>query len=428
MHWGALPDNVCTPACVLGKRVVIPVPRTARLVLVSTVGEFVGVLPPVAVATPWWQDIAPVVQAVREQYAIDAVVLRLLSGELTQPPGGGVTYLAEVATPMVSEWLSPEPRRALDDHPLRHSYARPGGPAADLAWARSVLERRGLRTTAAAEQIRTWNLSSVWRLPVGGQYVWLKVVPPFMVCEGQLLDQLTGSAVPTVLGHDGGRCLLAEVPGTDLYEADPVQLIDMVTLLVDLQVGWVDKLERLFAAGLPDWRSDALTSVIAQVFQHTAHELDDDDARVLSSFVADLPRRFAAIGECGIPDTLVHGDFHPGNFRGERSSITLLDWGDSGVGHPLLDQSAFLERVAPAHLTAVRDHWERCWRANIPGADPRRASQLLTPVAAARRAAIYQRFLDNIEPAEHPYHRADPADWLRRTAALLRVDPQPRNG
>jgi hypothetical protein len=34
---------------------------------------------------------------------------------------------------------------------------------------------------------------------------------------------------------------------------------------------------------------------------------------------------------------------------------------------------------------------------------------------------IYQRFLDNIEPSEHPYHRFDPADWLRKTAAILRA-------
>ena len=38
-------------------------------------------------------------------------------------------------------------------------------------------------------------------------------------------------------------------------------------------------------------------------------------------------------------------------------------------------------------------------------------------------AAVYQRFLDNIEPSEHPYHRADPAEWLRRTAALVRGAP-----
>ena len=76
-------------------RAVIPTPRTARLVLVSGSGAYVGVLPPVSVATPWWQDIAPVVHAAREAYGIEVVVLRLLGGELPQPPGGEVTYLAQ---------------------------------------------------------------------------------------------------------------------------------------------------------------------------------------------------------------------------------------------------------------------------------------------------------------------------------------------
>jgi hypothetical protein len=45
---------------------------------------------------------------------------------------------------------------------------------------------------------------------------------------------------------------------------------------------------------------------------------------------------------------------------------------------------------------------------------------LLAPVAAARQAVIYRKFLDNIEPSEWPYHRGDPALWLRETAAIVR--------
>jgi len=403
-------------------RAVIPTPRTARLVLVSANGRYIGALPPVAVTTPWWQDIAPVVQAAREQYGVEVVVLRLLEGQLPQPPGGEVTYLAQADDSIESKSLSREPWDGkLDDHPLRHAFARPGGPAADLAWAQSVLERRGIRANAPAEQIRTWNLSSVWRLPTGDAYAWLKVVPPFMVPEGQLLVELSDAPVATVLGHDGGRCLLAEVPGTDLYDATSNQLIDMVSLLVRLQLSRVGRVERLLALGLPDWRGDALIRDISETLRRTSHELANDDVQALSMFVSDLPRRFAAIRACGVPDTLVHGDFHPGNFRGDDTALTLLDWGDSGVGHPLLDQPAFLERVPPPHLDAVRDHWMQCWRAAYPSADPLSAARLLAPIAEARRAAVFRRFLDHIEPAEHPYHRADPADWLQRTAALLRV-------
>ncbi len=48
--------------------------------------------------------------------------------------------------------------------------------------------------------------------------------------------------------------------------------------------------------------------------------------------------------------------------------------------------------------------------------------RLLGPVAAARQAAIYQHFLDRIEPSEHPYHQSDPLEWLRRTVVLLSAE------
>ena len=136
-------------------------------------------------------------------------------------------------------------------------------------------------------------------------------------------------------------------------------------------------------------------------------------------FVRELPSRFDEIAECGLPDTLVHGDFHPGNTRGEGTAITLLDWGDCGVGNPLLDQPAFLERVSNAQATAIGKHWLRNLERAVPGSNPERAARLIAPIAAARQAAIYRKFLDNIEPSEWPYHAGDPRDWLGRTAALI---------
>ncbi|MEO1248940.1 MAG: phosphotransferase, partial [Pseudomonadota bacterium] len=29
---------------------------------------------------------------------------------------------------------------------------------------------------------------------------------------------------------------------------------------------------------------------------------------------------------------MVHGDFHPGNVRGDGNRLTLIDWGDCGIG------------------------------------------------------------------------------------------------
>jgi hypothetical protein len=379
-------------------------------------GVVVGRLPALPVPTPWWQDIEPVLREVRERHGIEATILRLLEAELDRPPGGRVTYLAEVARPVPAEpWQG-----SLDEQPRRHPFAKPGGPAADLAWAKSILARLALLPTAPPIQVRTWNLSSLWRIPVDGQTVWLKVVPSFFAHEGELLARLAGARVPTLLGHDDGRMLLAEIPGDNLYEAELPQLLEMVTLLVGLQRSWRDRVDDLLALGLPDWRAPALTAAIVEVIERTADELSADDRATLARFVRGLPSRLRQVADCGLGDSLVHGDFHPGNVRGDSRGITLLDWGDSGVGHPLLDQPAFLGRISSVDI--VKEHWLRLWREAVPGSDPARAAVLLGPVAAARQAVIYRRFVDAIEPAEHPYHRADPAAWLQRTATLSAQD------
>ena len=194
----------------------------------------------------------------------------------------------------------------------------------------------------------------------------------------------------------------------------------MVNLLVDLQRRWADRVRELLALGLPDWRAPALSAAIADVVDRMRAEISTEDRVTLAGFVRGLPSRFDAVAACGLRDSLVHGDFHQGNFRGDGQALTLLDWGDSGVGHPLLDLPAFFERVPSDAIGAVRAHWLARWSKAVPGSDLARASVLLAPVATARQAATYTNFLDNIEPSEQRYHRADPARCLIRTAALVR--------
>jgi hypothetical protein len=311
---------------------------------------------------------------------------------------------------------------ALEDHPLRLSYARPGGPAADLAWAQEVLASRGAPLDGPAAQVRTWNLSSLWRLRAGGEAFWLKVVPPFLAHEGALLEALAGGPVPTLVARDGGRILMREIAGEDRYGARANVLTRMISLIVRLQAAWAGRTRDLTVLGLPDGRGVALSLAIEQVVSRTAGQLDAEERRRLAGFLATLPYRLAEVAACGLPETLVHGDFHPGNLRGAGEGLTLLDWGDSFVGHPLLDQPAFLDRICGDDVEAAREAWALAWRAAAPGSDPARASALLAPVAAARQAAVYQGFLDRIEPSEHAYHRHDPVERLRRLVQLLREE------
>lgn len=396
-------------------------PRIATLVLCTSTGRVLGSLPPFQAEPPWWQDAEGLVRSVRETYGVEVTILRLLEASLPSPPGGPVTYLAEIDERSAGSLPLATWPGELDGHPLRLPYAEPGGPGRDLAWAAAALDRQGIGHSGPPHQVRTWNLSSLWRIPVEGGNVWLKCVPPFFAHEGDVVRLLTDAPVPQLLAHEDGRILMREIPGDDLYAAPVPVLLSLVSMLVAIQAGWAARVEELLALGLPDWRSAALGHAVEDVVRRSSNQLTTQDRRALDELVDGMPQRFVAIDECGIPNTLVHGDFAPGNARGDDSQQVLLDWGDCGIGHPLLDRAAFLDRIPQGHIAEVDTRWDHLWRLAVPGSDPARAAALIAPLAAARQAVIYQVFLDNIEPSEHPYHRGDPADWLSRAAALTRT-------
>jgi len=402
-------------------------PRRATLVLCRPDGTLLGRLPEVRCSTPWWLDAASVIAATKVAYGLEPVLLRLLDSERPRPHGGGVTYLAEVdgALPEGARQALEPVEIELDDQPLRLPYARPGGPARDLEWATTSLADAGMEPGTAPEQIRSWNLSSIWRLPLAdGTSAWLKAVPPFFAHEGAMLERLQQApvAVPRPIAVDGRRILLADIAGEDRYDAEPPELLRMVFGLVHLQEAWFGREGELLDIGLPDWRGPALAGRFGAMLDDHGASLDGPQRDAIRRLVDGLPARFDAIRRCDLPDTLVHGDFHPGNVRGTPDRLTYLDWGDCGVGNPLLDLPAFLEMAPSSHRRRIREAWLGAWRRAVPGCDPDTAATLLAPVSAARQALIYATFVANIEPVERRYHAADIVDWLGRTAKLVMAE------
>lgn len=390
------------------------VPRIVTLALVRSDGVLLGALPPFRVETPWWQETAAVVAGARERFGVDVVVLRLLHGENPEPPGGPVTYLAQVATTPDAA-LTPIDAD-LADHPLRADYAHVGGPAATLDWAADRLADLELGPIGAAVQQRTWNLSAIWRLDAAAGTVWLKQVPRFFGHEPAVLRWLAaegfGLVTPMQLATDGRRMLLAHLPGEDLYTAGLPVREAIAALQHEIQVTAATQVPRLLGLGVPDLRAPVLTTAVTQLTRVYA---ESDPA--LSALVDGLPDRLAEVAACGLPDTLVHGDLHPGNARGNETHQVILDWGDSFIGHPGFDILRLTERVSESDAATLVDAWSARWRDVLPGCDPERAVDLLRPVAALRNALCYARFLAAIEPSEHPYHAADVPYWLQQATA-----------
>src|SRR6266540_3468018 len=223
-------------------------PRTVTLALIDPSGTVLGALPPFAVPAPWRQEVAGVGEGARRHHGVDVTVLRLLAAD-----GEHVTYLAECPAGTTAGLrpievdLAPEPRRPL--------YAQVGGPTASLAWAADVLG------PVCAVQLRTWNLSSIWRLEYGGGTAWLKEVPAFFAHEGAVIGWLADAFPgfgPVPLAVDGGRMLLADIPGEDRYGAGADERLAMLRGLHEVQRAAV----AAPVAGVPELGVDRLATRI----------------------------------------------------------------------------------------------------------------------------------------------------------------------
>lgn len=411
-----------------------PPPRVVTLVLCDGDGALLGELPPVAVSgSPYWPEVDEVVVAAREHWGLAIVVLRLLT---TREPyaGGAVTYLAQLTDGSPTDpptWmasLSPDVEVALAaDATRRLWWAQPGGLDDLTAWVDLALAARGRRRTGPLRQRRTWNLSLVVTAPTPTGPVWFKAVPPFLADEGGVIARVARvdpKLTPTVLAHDPGRraVLMDHAAGQDQWGlADDAVVGAMVERWVGVQAALVDDVDHCLAVGATDGRSLRVVETVRALLwvPEIAEGLTTAEFDAFEDLADNLARRLEKVEECGLPDTLVHGDLHPGNWRRNGSDLTLLDWGDVRVGNPVLDLRAFVERLEGAALQErTRSHWVEAWRRVVPGSDPARALTLLEPVAELVAAATYQHFLEHIEATERVYHARDPLDRIRAALAL----------
>jgi aminoglycoside phosphotransferase (APT) family kinase protein len=420
------------------------VPRLATLVLADPAGRVLGALPEAGIEVGWWPEAWPLVDLARERHSLDVTVLRLLDApDVPVPAHGRVAYLAAAAdepapgepAPGVLRPLPPDdPLRMLaeEDHPRRAPWARPGGIEATLRRADAVLAAAGRRRTGPARQVKTWNLSSVLTLPTADGTVWCKSVPAPLAHEGRLLGtlaELVPGLAPLPLGiwaEPGGAAtvLLGDAPGEPLWEAPTPLLERLAVRWVDAQAATASHLDELASAGVPDRRAEPLLAVVRDLAARpdVGADLSDAEAAGLDRLVDDLPARLAELAACGLPDTLVHGDLHPGNWVGDRERQVLIDWGDSVLGSPAFDAHTLLQRVPPESRPAVTAAWQGAWSRHVPDADPVRALELAEVVAALRGAAVYRGFLDAIERTERRYHDRDPAAMIR--IALAAATPE----
>ncbi|HEX4091279.1 MAG TPA: aminoglycoside phosphotransferase family protein [Trebonia sp.] len=376
-------------------------------VVVTHGGACAGRVGPFPVEVPWWAQVEPVVTRLEETLGGPAVVLRLLTVEGSEGSRDGhVTYHAEALEPPGT--LTPCDF-VDDDHPLRLPWARAAGVLELLGWAAGQVS-----LTGRPVQCKTWNLSGLFRLPAADGPVWLKAIPGFAAAEATAIAaiaEVDPGLVPAVVASAPGRLLLADVPGADCWDASSQVAADAVGRLAAAQAGIGRP-----PPGLPDRRPSALAAAVRDLLDGpVGAELDPRELDAARS----LQPRWEMLADCGLPDTVVHGDFHPGNWRLGDGAPVVLDFADAHLGNPVLDGLRAIDFLPEDRRRPVAEAWIAAWTGAAPRSRPADALRIAEPLAHLAYAVRYQEFLDNIEPSEHVYHLGDPAASIRQALASV---------
>ncbi|MFF3514892.1 aminoglycoside phosphotransferase family protein [Streptomyces sp. NPDC002573] len=390
-----------------------------------TAGEDVlGVVGPFPVEVPWWQEVEPVISRLEGMLGVQVLVLRLLTVDGGEGGRDGhATYHVEASRRPAPGLLE---SRTLDEGPLtrddalRAPWARAEGLRELIDWAGRTLEAAGRPVTGRVEQRRTWNLAGLFRLPTASGPVWLKATPHFAADEAatvRAFARVDPGLVPILLGGGERRILMEHIPGEDCYGASSGTVAAVMERFVAAQASLASNRP----AGLRDWSTAVLPDRVEALLDGpVAAELTSQEL----ARVRELAGGWRQLAECGLPDTVVHGDFHPGNWRSDGCRPVVLDFADAHWGNPVVDglrAHDFLPE--PARTTAARA-WAEAWKAHAPGSDPVRALRLAEPLAQLMYAVRYQEFLDGIETSERLYHEGDPVSALR-SAARRATHPSP---
>jgi hypothetical protein len=394
--------------------------------LVSVAGRYAGTLPVFEVDGPWWPSVENVTTRLDELLGGHCAVVRLAAvSDPVTGRGGTVRYHVEAESMPPNGALDRTPLDSWPDvirsHPMRAPWAEPGGPRELVAWAAATATAAGLPATGAARQVKTWNLSCVYRLPTVAGPVWAKAVPSFMCLDADVIDTVRRydeSLAPAVLGIDrtGRRSLLAHAPGEDCFETDEPTIHEVVRRWVGVQARVAT-----MPAGLRVIRpEDLITDLTRLLDRPDPPALTPAEFAEARQLVRDLPALIAELDEAGLPLTLVHGDFHPGNWRSDGIRRVIVDWADSYLGHPAADAVRLRDWLPPAQAEAAVTTWADAWRTHRPDSAPARALGPMSVLIHVLHALTYQRFLDNIEPDERVYHTDDPLTELQAALRCTR--------
>jgi hypothetical protein len=189
-----------------------------------------------------------------------------------------------------------------------------------------------------------------------------------------------------------------------------------------LQRSWVSWAAEIPAAGGQARPIELLVSTIPQL-------LDRDgfgsrlEPEMREAWIAATPRLVAeceALLAVGLPDTLIHGDLHPGNIVATSDAYVVVDWSDTAVSNPFVDLATFLVRTRDLDLRRrLVAAYVAAWDGFAGRAQLDEAARLGMTVGSVYQVATYLALLPALDAPDRAMFKGADVGWARRALDAL---------
>jgi len=238
-------------------------------------------------------------------------------------------------------------------------FAKPGWLQELFQWVQEQAGPLGLRVTGGFRQLNASPTFSLIRLETDDGALWFKATGEPNAHElpvSVLLARLFQGHVPRILGvHTSWNGWLStEAPGTALDELSDSSAWERAAEgLAELQIASIVKSAELLEGNCKDLRLPKLVKCIDPFLARmaefmTAQEKPSPAPLSTSELVSlgeGLKEACSLLQSFGLPDTLGHIDFNPGNIFVSADRCVFLDWAEGCVSNPLITIEYLREHI-----------------------------------------------------------------------------------
>lgn len=264
-------------------------------------------------------------------------------------------------------------------------------------------------------QIRSWSISSVWRLTSGDSQLYFKASPRYFASEAAITQDVANQfpeISPTLIAiePDEGWMLMEDLGDLTLGSADSTELWrDTMKTIALVQQGYLNRMDtlgemhlekrtvRAIIQGLESWLEDPSRSSLRMYQTENQNAL-----RRLGPSLESIDSMARWLEELGLPQTLEHGDLDSGNVFIRNDAPVLMDWSDACISHP------FFTPLTPAQARRwpqIVDAYLSEWTGYASLETLRRGFRIAKPLAALESAFHYHRNIVPYLPYSYPDFR-----------------------